>query len=69
MNTKSPAACNKIAGQRFPEFIPKLWDDTCYSIVKRGVRAELNQEKAIKGNLEYVDAHDLGPIPEWVSGS
>lgn len=127
MNTKSPAVCKKIAGQRFPEFIPRLWDDTCYAIVKRGVRAkfiqnpdilwvllvtenallaecsakdkkwgigidikdpavndvskwtgqnllgrilmevrtELRQEKAVKGKLEYVDAHDLGPIPEW----
>ena len=127
MNLKSPAACKKIAGQRFPEFIPKLWDDTCYAIVKRGVRAkfiqnpdilktllgtgnallaecsprdtkwgigvdiqdpavndisrwngqnllgrilmevrtELRQELASTGRLEYVDAHDLDPIPEW----
>ena len=29
------------------------------------VRAELRQELAVTGRLEYVDAFGLEPIPEW----
>lgn len=43
MNTSDPAKCKKLASQKFPEFDPKLWGKTCYTIVKRGVRAKFQQ--------------------------
>jgi ribA/ribD-fused uncharacterized protein len=43
METSDPAKCKKIAGQKFPEFNPELWEKTCHTIVKRGVKAKFKQ--------------------------
>ncbi len=47
METANPAACKKIAGQKFPEFDPDLWERTCKTIVKRGVKAKFVQNPDI----------------------
>ena len=47
MQTSDPAKCKKIAGQRFPEFEPDLWEKTCATIVKRGVKAKFVQNRNI----------------------
>ena len=129
MKTSDPAMCKKIAGQKFPEFNSSLWEKTCKTIVKRGVKAKFAQNNDIlrilletgnallaecspfdkkwgigidindpdrlivakwkgknllgrvlmevreelryelleseQGILEYRDAYDLEPIPEW----
>ena len=51
MNTSDPAECKKIAGQKFPEFNPTIWEKTCYTIVKRGVKAKFKQNKDILEKL------------------
>lgn len=51
MKTTNPMECKKIAGQKFPEFNAVTWESTCYTIVKRGVRAKLIQNPSIKGML------------------
>ena len=51
MNTSEPAECKKIAGQKFPEFNPTIWEKTCYTIVKRGVKAKFKQNKDILEKL------------------
>lgn len=47
MNTADPAKCKKIAGQKFPEFVPALWEKTSKTIVKRGVKAKFAQNPDI----------------------
>ena len=47
METTDPAECKKIAGQKFPEFNPEIWEKTCYTIVKRGVKAKFAQNNDI----------------------
>ena len=129
MSTQDPAKCKKIAGQKFPEFKQELWEKTCRTIVKRGVKAKFSQNRQLldvllgtgndllaecspydrkwgigidindpdrldvskwkgknllgrllmqvreelreelmissDGQLKYLDAYDLDPIPEW----
>ena len=48
MNTSDPAKCKKIAGQKFPEFDSALWEKTCRTIVKRGVKAKFSQNEDIR---------------------
>lgn len=47
MQTADPAKCKKIAGQKFPEFDASLWEKTCRTIVKRGVKAKFAQNEDI----------------------
>ena len=47
MRTSDPSKCKKIAGQKFPEFDSELWEKTCRTIVKRGVKAKFSQNKDI----------------------
>lgn len=47
MGTDDPAICKKIAGQKFPEFNSELWEKTCQTIVKRGVKAKFLQNDDI----------------------
>jgi len=47
MGTGDPAKCKKIAGQKFSEFDPELWEKTCVAIVKRGVKAKFTQNEDI----------------------
>ena len=47
LHTKEPAKCKKIAGQKFPEFDATLWEKTCVTIVKRGVKAKFIQNTGI----------------------
>ena len=47
MATSDPAKCKSIAGRKFPEFDPVLWENTCYAIVKRGVKAKFSQNEDI----------------------
>ena len=51
MRTNDPGKCKSIAGQRFPEFDSDLWNRTCYTVVKRGVRAKFAQHEDILGIL------------------
>ena len=51
MKTDNPAECKKIAGQKFPEFVPEIWEKTCYTIVKRGVKAKFSQNEDILKTL------------------
>lgn len=48
MQTSDPAECKKIAGQKFPEFNANIWEKTCYTIVKRGVKAKFAQNEDIR---------------------
>lgn len=48
MQTSDPAKCKKIAGQKFPEFNTDIWEKTCYTIVKRGVKAKFTQSEDIR---------------------
>ena len=43
MASKDPATIKKLGRTKFPEFNAKIWDKTCYAIVKRGVRAKFAQ--------------------------
>lgn len=47
METTDPYSCKKIAGQKFPEFDSDIWEKTCYTIVKRGVKAKFAQNEDI----------------------
>ena len=47
MATNDPAECKSIAARRFPEFDPALWEKTCHTIVKRGVKAKFSQNEDI----------------------
>ena len=51
METADPARCKRIARQKFPEFDPIVWENTCRTIVKRGVRAKFSQNKDILQKL------------------
>lgn len=51
MRTSDPARCKKIAGQKFPEFDFYLWEKTCRTIVKRGVKAKFVQNEDIRETL------------------
>ena len=51
MSTSDPARCKKIAGQKFPEFDSYLWEKTCLTIVKRGVKAKFVQNEDIRETL------------------
>lgn len=48
METDDPAKCKKIAAQHFPEFDAALWEKTCQTIVKRGVKAKFQQNPDIR---------------------
>ena len=48
LKTSDPAKCKKIAGQKFPEFNADVWEKTCYTIVKRGVKAKFAQNENIQ---------------------
>lgn len=47
IQTSDPAKCKKIAGQKFPEYDSDLWEKTCQTIVKRGVKAKFAQNNRI----------------------
>ena len=49
MQTSDPSQCKAIAGQPFPEFRSATWEATCYTIVKRGVKAKFGQNIGIRG--------------------
>lgn len=51
LQTSDPAECKKIAGQKFPEFNSDIWEKTCYTIVKRGVKAKFVQNEKIQKKL------------------
>ena len=51
LQTTDPAKCKKIAGQKFPEFNADIWEKTCYTIVKRGVKAKFAQNEDIQNVL------------------
>lgn len=51
LQTSNPAECKKIAGQKFPEFNSAIWEKTCYTIVKRGVKAKFMQNEDIRKTL------------------
>ena len=51
MQTSDPAKCKKIGGEPFPEFNSDLWDRTCFTIVKRGVKAKFAQNPDILQTL------------------
>ena len=67
MASKDPATIKKLGRTKFPEFNAKIWDKTCYAIVKRGVRAKFAQndnlleELLSTGNktLAEASAYDL----------
>lgn len=48
MQTTNPKECKDIARQKFSEFNPITWDSTCYTVVKRGVKAKFRQNPAIR---------------------
>ena len=48
MQTKDPAKCKKLGRTKFPEFNGDVWDKTCYTIVKRGVKAKFTQNPRIQ---------------------
>ena len=41
----------KIAGQHFPEFDSNIWEKTCRTVVKRGVKAKFQQNQDILSEL------------------
>ncbi len=47
METDDPSECKKIGGTHFPEFNSELWDKTCKTIVKRGVKAKFLQNREL----------------------
>ena len=51
MQSDDPSVCKKIASQKFPEFDSDLWEKTCYTIVKRGVKAKFAQNEDILATL------------------
>ena len=51
MESDNVAEIKKLGRTRFPEFNSKIWDETCYAIVKRGVRAKFEQNKDILDKL------------------
>ena len=51
MQTSDPKQCKAIAGQPFPEFRSATWEATCYTIVKRGVKAKFSQNAGIRNIL------------------
>ena len=55
MSTSDPARCKRIAGQKFPEFDSYLWEKTCLTIVKRGVKAKFVQNDDIQETLLKTD--------------
>ena len=58
LQTSDPAKCKKIASQKFPEFNPDIWEKTCYTIVKRGVKAKFAQNESIR-NVLLGTGHEL----------
>lgn len=51
MQTSDPMKCKKIAGQKFPEFKHETWESTCYTVMKRGLKAKFRQNPAIRKML------------------
>ncbi len=51
LQTSDPAECKKIAGQKFPEFNADIWEKTCYTIVKRSIKAKFIQNEDIRKEL------------------
>ncbi len=51
MQTSDPGTCKTIAGQPFDEFDPNVWERTCYTVVKRGVKAKFAQNADILKTL------------------
>ena len=72
MQTSDPSQCKAIAGQPFPEFRSATWEATCYTIVKRGVKAKFIQNIGIRNILLHTkDAllAECSPIdPKWGIG-
>lgn len=72
MQTSDPSQCKAIAGQPFPEFRSATWEATCYTIVKRGVKAKFGQNIGIRNILLHTkDAllAECSPIdPKWGIG-
>lgn len=56
MSTSDLARCKKIAGQKFPVFDSYLWEKTCLTIVKRGVKAKFVQNDDIQETLLKTDS-------------
>ena len=72
MRTSDPKQCKAIAGQPFPEFNSATWEATCYTVVKRGVKAKFSQNIGIRNILLHTkDAllAECSPIdPKWGIG-
>lgn len=51
MGTDDPSECKKIGRTHFPEFNSELWDKTCKTIVKRGIRAKFLQNEDLLNTL------------------
>ncbi len=51
LHTTDPFKCKKIAGQHFPEFDSDIWEKTCRTVVKRGVKAKFRQNRNILSEL------------------
>ena len=47
MSTDDPSKCKKLAGTKFPEFNADIWEKTCETVVKRGVKAKFAQNPDI----------------------
>ncbi|MBQ6502308.1 MAG: O-acetyl-ADP-ribose deacetylase [Flexilinea sp.] len=47
LSTSDPKECKDLGKTHFPEFIPAVWEKTCYRIVRRGVRAKFQQNRDI----------------------
>lgn len=72
MQTSDPSQCKAIGRQKYPEFRSATWEATCYTIVKRGVKAKFSQNTGIRNILlQTKDAllAECSPIdPKWGIG-
>ena len=51
METDDPSECKKIGRTHFPEFNSELWERTCKTIVKRGIKAKFLQNNELLDTL------------------
>ena len=51
MKTSDPAKCKKIGRQKFPEFVSETWKKTNKTIVKKGIKAKILQNQAVRQKL------------------
>ena len=65
MKTSDPAECKNIAKQKFKEFVPEIWEKTCYTIVKRGVKAKFAQNEGIRKVLLGTGNELLAECSPW----